>query len=1204
MSVSKRVTDPLQIQLFGAVQVLYQGQPLKFRSRKVLALLIYLAVEGGAHERDKLAALLWPESDQQQGRTALRVTLGRLRQALAVAGEFIITEGRRIGFDFTQTFELDVQMVDVVTNALAAATPPEAMQSALDHLRGEFLEGYSVEDAPDFESWASSQREWWHRRGDELFAAVGRQQLALAHFAAAVDTAIRWTHYAPFNESAHRCLIEAHALNGNRSAAWQAYAVCQQILADELGIDPSPETTALAARVKQGYIPRTDRPKMASPPATGQAAPAAVPQSPVIPLVGRAAEYGRLFATYQQAARGALQAAAIVGEAGMGKTRLAEALLDWAALETAPADVLRGRAFEIGGHLPYQPVVDALRQRLERENAPDDLLDDVWLAELSQLLPELRSRYPDLPPPLAGNADFVQARLFEAVAHLGVALAARQPLILFIDDLQWADAGSRELLHYLARRWSAQPNPILVLLTIRQEGLLTMPDLRQWLMGLGRDVPLTRLDLAPLTQHDLSELAQAMASDGVASPQFGDWLQAETGGSPFFVAELLQYLQQQSLLVAETEAAGQLSFNLTATLERLRAGQRPLLPPTIRDLILGRLASLSTKASALLLVGAVIGRRCTFERLCQVARLDEFDGLPALEELLQSRLMLENAHEARPFTFAHDNIRDVVYTEAGATRRRLYHRQTFAVLEQDKAPAAELTFHAAAAGLNQPAFIYAVAAGDEAMTLHAFADAVLFYEQALHLTEQVDVAAAQLSTLCTRYGRALELCGRYQDALDHYIEAIATARQSDNRELELAALVAQGSIRATANELSDFALGEALGLEALTLARALDDKAAEAKIQWNLLNVYRMTARNQQALAAGEQSLALAQELDLREQMAYAANDLVYVYQAGDDFDRMVVLAEMAAALWREVGNRPMLTDSLVILANMQAICGYYEEALTIAAEALQISRALENQWAISYCLYTYSQVNWHTLRVASALAAMKESIQLAHAVGFTGGQVLVRLFQAQLCLALGDLAQARALAEAASQIATSAIPLFVPAAQGVLCLVAIQEGQLDEAATIIVDHHFNELPFSLMNFFTPEAAICRYALSIGNYAQALTFSEKTLAIVLAKNMRMHSPEFSYLHGRALLGLGRAAEARAALANALAMLRETGGRCYFGEIADLLADLEEQVGNVAIAAAIRHEACTVLADISEQIPEGELRASFLDLPQVGHLLAC
>ncbi|MEZ4714099.1 MAG: hypothetical protein R3A44_43345 [Caldilineaceae bacterium] len=402
----------------------------------------------------------------------------------------------------------------------------------------------------------------------------------------------------------------------------------------------------------------------------------------------------------------------------------------------------------------------------------------------------------------------------------------------------------------------------------------------------------------------------------------------------------------------------------------------------------------------------------------------------------------------------------------------------------------------------------------------------------------------------------------------------------------MAALVASGTIRATANELSDFALGEALGKEALTLARSLNDKAAEAKIQWNLLNVYRMTGRNQQALAAGERSLALAQELDLREQMAYTANDMVYVYQAAGDMDRMVVLAEMAAALWREVGNQPMLTDSLVILANGQAMGGFYDAALTIVAEALQISQSLENKWATSYSLYTYALVYWHTMRVAPALAAMNESIQLAHMVGFTGGQVLVRLFQAQLYLGLGDLVQARALAEAAHQIAASAIPLFVPTALGVLALVAMQEGKLAAAEQIIATHNFKDLPFSLMNFLTPELAVCQFALMLGNYAEAHAFSNQILTHVLQKNLRMYSPEFYHMQGRALLGLKRTAEARTALECALTVLRETGSRWNFTEIASLLADVEEQLGNNETAVALRRETRTMIDEITQQIPQG------------------
>ena len=152
---------------------------------------------------------------------------------------------------------------------------------------------------------------------------------------------------------------------------------------------------------------------------------------------------------YHTAQRGQTQVVLLEGEVGIGKTRLASEFLAWAEVEGA--DVLQGQAFETGGQLPYRPVIEALRPRIERENAPDDLLSDLWLAELARLLPELCDRYPDLPAPV-GDKSVARNRLFEAVARLGQALAARTPLVLFIDDVQWADAASLDVLHYLARR--------------------------------------------------------------------------------------------------------------------------------------------------------------------------------------------------------------------------------------------------------------------------------------------------------------------------------------------------------------------------------------------------------------------------------------------------------------------------------------------------------------------------------------------------------------------------------------------------------------------------------------------------------------------------------------------------------------------------------------------------------------------------------
>ena len=161
------------------------------------------------------------------------------------------------------------------------------------------------------------------------------------------------------------------------------------------------------------------------------------------------------------------------GEAGIGKTRLARKFLAWASAQGA--ELLQGGAFESGSHLPFQPLVDALRLRLEHENSLQDLLDEVWLSPLSKLLPELRQTLSELVPGSFGSASpgsrVSQAQLFEPLVQYTLALAKQAPLVLFVDDLQWADSATLDLLQYAIRRWQDNTARVLLLVSLRSEAL-------------------------------------------------------------------------------------------------------------------------------------------------------------------------------------------------------------------------------------------------------------------------------------------------------------------------------------------------------------------------------------------------------------------------------------------------------------------------------------------------------------------------------------------------------------------------------------------------------------------------------------------------------------------------------------------------------------------------------------------------------------
>ncbi len=744
-------TRALQILAFGPPQVCLGEHVVIFPTRKTLALLIYLAAEGSMQLREHLAALLWPEASSERSYASLRNTLGHLHAALRQAtGEsetsYLSITHYALGLDPNADIDFDLQTVERAygrarTDRSSRKLPEGSaslplLQAAAACHRGDFLAGFSLGDAPGFDDWAAIQREIWHRRLGLVLDRLSEIQFASGDFVGATETASRWIALDTLNEIAYRRKMRAHFSAGERGQALETFEVCHAVLANDLGIEPEPDTIALAERIRTQARPIHPYNRRSAP------RPHHLDTSVAFLgtlFTGRVAEHQTLEKSYTRANTGEPQLVLLCGEAGIGKTRLASRFLFWARAQGA--ELLQGSAFESGIHLPFQPLVEAIRQRLEREKSLTDMLDDVWLSPLSHLLPELRERYPDYRRAAqehdAREAKATQPQIFEPLVQLTLGLAQRAPLLLFVDDLQWTDSSTLDLLHYAVRRWQESAARVLMLVSLRSVALhpMTRPQqaggpqgLGQWLARVSRDLTPARIDLEPLGEQETVQMLLSILKPPAAD--FAQWVYDETHGQPFYLIETLKDLVERQALRPKRHKEGQWTFSVDAEHD---LGQAVRVPSTVHAVIRSRLNRLSPDAFSLLASGAVLEQQITFERLCAISNVKEDLALPALDELISSRLLLEAAQPGDPsaYTFANDMLRDVVYTEAGDARRRFFHRRALEILEAAGDSAAVLAHHALAAGLAEAAFRHSLAAGLEALHLSAMSESVVHFERAL-----------------------------------------------------------------------------------------------------------------------------------------------------------------------------------------------------------------------------------------------------------------------------------------------------------------------------------------------------------------------------------------------------------------------------------------------------------------------------------------
>jgi predicted ATPase len=1008
-------------------------------------------------------------------------------------------------------------------------------------------------------------------------------QLISAHRAtdAIAAAEVQIGHY-PYRDRSRGLLIRALALAGRQADALRAFQTYRSLLVEEFGTEPSPEVVRTERRVATGWNGVDAAPELPAP-AGAVDIPLPANLAHRVAFVGRLTEQEVLRSQLALVGESGLRCVVVGGEAGMGKTTLLAEFAN-SATSSALATVLYGRCDETSVPLePFRSVLDACV-----EHAPLDLITEHvahFGGELTRLCSRLASRVATTPAPTSSDDATERFLTFDAAIDVLRRIASRRPLILILDDLQWAEPTTLLLLRQLVR--ALADAPVLVLVSRRDPGEKTSDQLRTALAELEHG-EISHLQLTGLNESELAELVVA-ATRAAPDPELRrvtGRLRDETAGNPLYASQLVRHWMDLG------RAAGAAEGSQGRPTMVMPEG----VPPSLREVVWSRVRTLGQDVFAVLAAASILGLEFPEDVLLETLNLPEETVRGALDAAVAAGILIDLRSVRRAMRFVHALVANAMYSEIGPSSRARMHERAVRALTRDGESlhpdvVLQLARHCTLAGLPEEALQWSVSAGDHAFAHLAPTEAALHYQVALNAAEALHRPDAQLADLLVRLGHAQFRAGDPQAQANLVQGAMLARRTGQNQTLIRAALAADlGVIRiggfVQESEIVESALKVADPAEIATYARLL------ALLSRSLT----FTPDRERRVTLAHRALRMAEESDDANLLAVVAPAVLNALWAPGN-ERLRHEVATRALLAAEGSGDPLLQFNVNLVARQVAIES--GDPVMVAHTLTRLRATAQNvgepylRWLIVVC-ETFDAMMEGRLLHAEALAAeaLDFGLQIAAPDAFTIYAALVFVLRTFA----GRHAELFPLVEQAARENPTVLPFKL--AHGIICVAVdktdaaheiLQEGMKSGFAEIALDNFWmtsviayviitielddREAAAQLLPLIEPHASVISYngatsqgpvsayvgklASLLGRYDEAENHLRAALATATAFGWTYHQATtlftLAQTRSRQLGELDE--EGRSWLSEASELCRAYGFQSWLIEIDDLAASL-------------------------------------------------